>query len=300
MLVRIRFMKSISKALVTALMVSNFSINFAAAQAVFGHRGGNGGNSVAYHFTTIARNIQMVWEDICTNEKDPEAFCNYRNDYAGLLDIDNKSYVTVRGEKDPNKVKAYDGQIREAINYTDPNEIVINEQAWKDMETDPKVYSKRIGLVMHEYITFIGLDSSDHYDFSAAIFGMLVRKGYDLNKLTRIEGLPSPCSLSISGHFETETHQDFKKTLIKKGYLVKSPTEQTRYKLNLYAKCADKTASSSCALHAQVTDNYTASISFDEMAIDSAVFAKRSTIFKRLTDKILAKIPNRSCKNMAN
>lgn len=205
-------MKNISKAVLLTLALSSFSVH-----ARGGHRGGNGGNSIASHFSTIARNVEMIWDDICVNEKDPEGYCNYRGDFTGLLEKDSASYVLVKGEKDAKKVTAYDGEIREAINYKDPNEIIVSEQAWKDMETDPKVYSRRIGLVLHEYLTFIGLDGSDHYDFSSAIFGMLVRKGYDLNKLTRIEGLPSPCSITIDGNTNSDIYEKFKMGLIKKG-----------------------------------------------------------------------------------
>ena len=286
-------MKSISKiALVGALVVSQ--VSFARG----GDRVGNGGNSIASHFSTIARNVHMVWDDICTNEQDPEGYCHYIKDFEGLLNKDSGKYVLVKGEKDPEKVKAYDGEVREAINYTDPDEIIVNESAWKDMETDPKVYSRRINLVMHEYLTFIGLDGSDHYDSSTAIFGMLSRKGYDLNKLTRIEGLPSPCSLSIEGHSDLDTHEQFKKGLIKKGYLVKNTNEETRFDLSLVAKCADKTAINACALHAHVTDNYTGAVSFDEMTIDSAVLSKRSKLFKKLADRILEKFPSRKCRNL--
>lgn len=282
-------MKNISRTVVAVVLLASISVHAA------GHRGGNGGNSIASHFSTIARNVEMVWDDICENEKDPEGYCKYRGDFQGLLDRDSDGYVLVKSEKDPEKVKAYDGEIREAINYKNPNEIIVNEEAWKDMETDPKVYSRRIGLVLHEYLTFIGLDGSDHYDFSSAIFGMLARKGYDLNKLTRIEGLPSPCSISINGNTNSNIYERFKVGLIKKGYIVKTSKEETRYKVNLTSVCADRTATNSCALHAQVGDHYTDSISFNEMAIDSAVFSKRSKVFNKLTDKILKKFPVRKC-----
>lgn len=291
MLVRNKFMKSISRILVGTLLLGTIS-----AQA--SHRGGNGGNSIASHFSTIARNVQMIWDDICINEKDPEGFCNYKDDFAGLLDKDSKNYVLVKGEKDPEKVKAYDGEIREAINYTDTNEIIVNEQAWKDMETDPKAYSRRIGLVLHEYLTFIGLDGSDHYDSSSRIYGMLVRKGYDLYKLTRTEGLPSPCTISIEGKTSSDIYERFKVGLIKKGYLVKNTTEETRYKVSIASECADKNAMSSCALHAQVKDTYTDATTFNEMAIDSGLFKKRSKIYYKLTDKILNKFPKRTCRDL--
>jgi len=286
-------MKNISKAVVLTLMLSSFS-----AQARGGHRGGNGGNSTASHFSTIARNVHMVWKDICENEKDPEGYCNYVKDFDGLLNKDSGKYVLVKGEKDPNKVKAYDGEIREAINYTDPNEIIVNEQAWIDMEGDPKVDSRSIRLVMHEYLTFIGLDGSDHYDSSTAIFGMLVRKGYDLKKLASSEGLPSPCSLSINGHSSSSIHNEFKKGLIKRGYLVKNSNEETRFKLNLISACADKTATNSCAVHAQITDTYTDSVSFDEMVIDTALLTKRAKLINKIAHSILEKVASRKCSNM--
>lgn len=285
-------MKSISKLVIVGALITS--------QATFargGDRVGNGGNSIASHFSTIARNVHMIWEDICTNEQDPEGYCRYLKDFKGLLDKDTDKYVSVKGEKDPEKVKAYDGEVREAINLTDPDEIIVNESAWKDMESDPTVYSRRINLVMHEYLTFIGLDGSDHYDFSAAIYGMIVRKGYDLNKLTRVEGLPSPCSLSIKGQTNMDTHDQFKKGLIKKGYLVKSSNEDTRYKLSLVAKCADRSSMNACALHAHVTDTYTDSVSFDEMIIDSNIFSKRSRLFEKLSNKILERFPVRNCVN---
>jgi hypothetical protein len=291
-------MKTISKILAVTMLSGSLTVHAQRMErAEAGHRGGNGGNSIASHFSTIARNVQIVWDDICTNEKDPEAYCNYVKDFESLLNKDSGAYVLVKGEKDPQKVKAYDGEIREAINYVDPDEIIVNEQAWKDMIDDAKVDSRRINLVMHEYLTFIGLDSSDHYDYSNAIYGMLSRKGYDLGRLASFEGIPSPCSMTISGQTNNEMHEQFKKGLIKKGYLVKNSIEQTRYSVKVNSACTNKTATNSCAVHVMIEDNYTNAISFNEMAIKNSILGSEAKIVKTLTDSIVEQIPAKVCKD---
>jgi hypothetical protein len=287
-------MKSISKLLLgPALIASVIGFNPTQAHA---HRGGNGGNSIASHFSAIARNVHMIWSDICINEKDPEAFCNYVKDFGGLLNKESKTYVVIKGESDPNKVRAFDGEIREAINYVNPDEIIINEQAWKDMESSPNVYSRRINLVLHEYLTFIGLDRSDFYDYSAAVFGMLVRKGYDLSKLTRVEGLPTPCSLVINSKSSREIENRLQHGLMRKGYLVKRATEKTRFVMNVTTTCKDRPGSNTCALHVQVNDSYTDAVTFSELAIESGIFTKKDTVFNKLTDTILEKVGEISCR----
>lgn len=283
-------MKSISKLVVATLIFSSI-----AAHARGGHRGGNGGNSIASHFATIADNVYMVWNDICANENDSEAYCNYIEDYDSLLDIDSASYVKTIGEKDPDKVRAYDGEVREAVNYTDPDEIIVNESAWKGMEDDKNVNKRRLKLVMHEYLTFIGLDSSDYFGYSTKILGMLVRKGYDLNMLNKIEGLPSTCSISIKDSNNSTVSKHLKKNMHRKGYSFKKAKEKTRYDVSIKTKCVDKTFTKSCEVKMVIKDNYTNSIAFDETVSRSGMFANKLKMTNTLTHEMLDKIESRNC-----
>lgn len=253
-----------------------------------GHRGGNGGNSIASHFATIATNIAIVWEDICVNQNDSEAYCNYLGDFKNALNKDSSKYVTIKALEDA-ETFAYDGIQREAVN-NGVDEIVVNSILWKEMIEDSTASSRRINLVVHEYFSVMELDSSDDYLFSRKVFGMLTRKGYDLQKLSAFEVLPSACSININSSAAQNELLKFEKGLSNKNYITKIPSEKTRFNLNLVSKCNDKLMSTACAVHVQIIDNYTNLAIKDSMLIDHGLAKKKDSILDEMNTKVLKTI----------
>jgi hypothetical protein len=263
-------------------------VSFAAG----GDRVGNGGNSIAAHFATIANNIAVVWEDICLNKKDKDAFCQYVPDFKKTLNKDTQKYVQLKAtfiSKDSTHPCKIDEDVREACN-NGTNKIVITSDLWRNMGDDISTDSRRINLVLHEYFSVMELDSSDYYDYSMKVFGMLKRKGYDLKKLAQNEVLPKACSINIKGTGNSSNLSTFKKQIFENNYSLKEVTEKTRYNLNLISKCSDSNLTSSCAIHAQIKDNYSDSFIYDEMFIDSGITKTDSKILAKMNKKISSKI----------
>jgi len=281
-------MKSINNLLVAgAMMVSQVG-----AVAASGDRVGNGGNSIAAHFSTIATNVVTVWEDICLNKNDKDAFCQYVPDFKKALSKDSHKYVQLKAvqvSKDSAHPCQIDEDIREACN-NGSDKIVITSDLWRNMSDDVSTDARRINLVLHEYFSAMELDSSDYYHYSMKVFGMLKRKGYDLSKLARNEVLPTSCSINIIGTGKSSNPATIEKELFKKNYSLKSITEKTRYNLSLVSKCSDSKITSSCAVHTQIKDNYSDSFIYDEMLIESGLTKSESKILDRMNKEISAKI----------
>jgi hypothetical protein len=281
-------MKSINKLLIAGAMIVS-QVSIAAAS---GDRVGNGGNSIAAHFSTIATNVVTVWEDICLNQNDKEAFCQYVPDLKKALNKDSHKYVQLKAvqvsetESHPCQI---DEDIREACN-NGSDKIIITSDLWKNMSDNSSTDARRINLVLHEYFSAMELDSSDYYHYSMKVFGMLKRKGYDLSKLAKNEILPTSCSINIQGTGKSSNFASFEKEIFKKNYSLKSVTEKTRYNLSLASKCSDSKITSSCAIHTQIKDNYTNSYIYDEMLIEAGLAKSESKILSNMNEKISTKI----------
>ncbi len=280
-------MKSINNLIIVGAMILSQAGYVNASDRV-----GNGGNSIAAHFSTIASNVATIWSDICLNEQDKEAFCQYVPDFKSTLNKDSHKYVQIKAvniAKDKSHPCQIDENIREACN-NGTDRIVITSDHWRDMSDDSQVDSRRINLVLHEYFSVMELDSSDYYKYSMKVFGMLKRKGYDLSKIARNEVLPTACTINISASGNNANLQRFESDIFKKNFLLKNTTESTRFNLNLISKCSDTKVTKSCAIHAQLKDNYTNSNIFDEMLIESGITRSEEKIMESMNSKIAKKI----------
>lgn len=280
-------MKSINSIVIVGAIVLS-QLSFAKA----GDRVGNGGNSIAAHFSTIANNVATVWEDICLNQNDKDAFCQYVGDFKNTLNKDSHKYVQLKAvslKEDEAHPCLIDDNLREACN-NGSDKIVITSDAWKEMSDDTTADSRRIDLVLHEYFSVMELDASDYYYYSMKVSGMLKRKGYDLSKLAKNELLPKPCSINIESKGRQSNISEFEKVIFKKNYSLKSHLEKTRYNLKFVSKCSDKNMTNSCAIHTQLKDNYTNSYVYDEMLIDSAITKSNEKLLNKMNAKIASKI----------
>lgn len=214
------------------------------------HRGGNGGNSIAGHFTTIATNISYVWEDICVMSNRYYPSCDHLGHFKDLLSKSSNRYVTVKSEK---KVVARDGLEREAVNDGLSN-ITVSETKWLEMNNSPNQSSRRIKLVMHEFLTIVGIDDSDFYEGSNTVLGYISRKGYDLDILAKDQLLPRRCSINIKGDYYNFLNSAIKYYLEEKNYEISNYNEKSRYTLEVNTECFDN-AINWCDLKVQLKDN---------------------------------------------
>lgn len=215
------------------------------------HRGGNGGNSIAGHFTTIASNIAYVWEDICLKAPKYDSSCDNLDLYKELISNQSHRKVTVKSQE---QVFAYDDQEREAIN--DGNSLItVSESKWMAMNQVVSKSSRRTKLVMHEFFTILGTDFSDFYNGSNKVMGLIARNLYNLDAIASDELLPSRCSVSIKGNAEKTLKDQLTNYLTQKNYDVSSKGEKTRYTLELNTECIDTVLHNSCTLVGEITDN---------------------------------------------
>jgi len=244
-----------------------------------GHTGGNGGHSVASQFTRIAKNIASLWQDICKDDSS-DVHCNYLYDFKNSLDKYTNSYVKVRATENKNEVMAYDGFPREAIN-NGLNNIVVYVKGWNSIPKTELGKIRKIKLVLHEYFTIIGIDASDYFEYSEEIFGLLVRKGYQLDVMLDQIGLPAQRSINL------KIYKGVKKILITEklkalGFSVEDSTEHTRYNLKVTASCN----SFKCYFQYTMQDNFKNTLKKSGVYTDNYVVRKKLTL-EELTIKVL-------------
>lgn len=278
-------MKNISKLLVVTAMISAGSHASHAS-----HRVGNGGNSIASHFTTIASNIAIVWEDICNNEDEKSADCGFLYDYKSLLNKSSSLYVTVRSQ---DKVYAYDETEREAVNDGVSN-IIVGENKWLEMIRWATPYNRRTKLVMHEYFSILGTDGSDYYHGSNKIMSIISRKNYNVEKIASDQLLPERCSLNLTGYYEKDLTDLLVEQLSKKDYDVKGRGEESRYTMEVSSECNDKIIGKSCTIVAEIADNLKESSvpPVREIVTEGGSFIRSKKILRRLAYKLIWKIEN--------
>lgn len=285
-------MKKISKssifAIVALLSLQIFLLT--KSFAVVSHRGGNGGNSIAQHFSTIAHNISYAWGDLCLKDpKNETSHCNSLERFKSLLDRESSAYVEVLADK---KVYAWDDKEREAVNNGE-NQIVVGEIKWSNMRNLWKFHNRRVALVLHEYFSILKLDSSDYYKASNDLLSTFVRKGYKIELLADETLLPSPYSIQVQGKSQKSLYSVVKKDLEKKGYKVKKD-EFSRYTLNLDSHCDTVRAGKKvCSIVIELIDNYTGKVIFPrEIYHDSAgVFITNRKLLRNLLSSALSEIP---------
>ena len=278
-------MKAISKNILLLLILSITSY----AHGFFGHKTGNGGHTIASHFSTIAENISLVWSDICLNQQDEDAFCKYRQDFQDTLNKDSFKYIKIKAEEKSNKVHScqIDNTIREACN-NGRDTIIVNSSSWSKINTP----TRKINLVLHEIFSVLELDSSDHYKNSIAFSSMLKRKQYDFNQIASFELMPKPCSIKIS---EKESNNSIESLILQnlrdKNYSTKSKREFTRYELKIRTQCETPGYFDlSCGVYSELEDNYTGEIIFNNLKVFTDKKNRVEKIFSEMKEEINHKI----------
>lgn len=262
-------MKHFTKNILHALLLATFSVSsFAtlASQAniyqiehhpeVSEHRGGNGGDRVAADFVQIANNILSSWKTLCHIY--PHHTCSKLNAVEMLLDPNSPNFVIVRSHSE---VYAHDDKLRDAVNYRENSQafIVVNRQRWDDFVLTEYSALNRLILVLHEYLSLVGIEESDDYHTSREIIQAIEDIKMDLVKIASNRSIPDHCSLKINthGYLKHETLKSLKGHLSRKGYkLIQINGKETRFSMTLALACNRIAHSTSCSIYTSIKDNY--------------------------------------------
>lgn len=219
------------------------------------HRGGNGGNSIASEFTGVANNLAKAWEALCGESL--LNICSNLDSFKSLLERNHSSFVTVLSNP---AVAAYDGEVREAVNFEradGKHYIMVGEDSWKNIETSYYEKNERkINLVLHEYFSILGLESSDYYEKSRELYDFLERADYDMEKIADERKLPSPCSISVdsNGSLGERKTREIKTKLKQEGY--KHTEGIARFKLTASKNCDDSVFLPTCSVYIEISDTF--------------------------------------------
>lgn len=223
------------------------------------HRGGNGGDSIAAEFTTIADNAATVLDDLCLYSNSD--LCDYKEDFAQMMDKESDSFVKVLSAP---SVLAYDDKPRDAVNFVDANgqrHIIVGADRWEEINSD--FYGKaerKFILVVHEYFSLLGLESSDYYPRSNELYSLIQMNGYDLSKVSNKKLLPSKCAIKIQNHSSLEeAHlRDIESFMSEKKYEIKDSESQARFVMKTTLNCnkGGLFKADSCSVYTEIVDNY--------------------------------------------
>tara|TARA_Y100000780_G_scaffold232594_1_gene268563 strand:- start:233641 stop:234558 length:918 start_codon:yes stop_codon:yes gene_type:complete len=290
-------MKSFSKAI---LMVALLSVGPAAAELVEetesisgkyeiplerpvleGHRGGNGGNSIGSQFNLIAKNSAKAWRAMCGEE--PVPMCQHLEQFESLLDRESPNFVTVLASP---TVYADDGQEREAVNFfgnQGRGTIVVSQKAWSEMDSHIyKAPERKINLVLHEYFSIMGIESSDFYDFSRDLYTFFVHTGYDTEKIASNEAMPSACSINFKGSEDIAPglNGSIKSHLSQLGYESVDNSKSARFSMKIRLSCSTNALfNHSCSVYTEVVDTFKGDfIHFDEHVTGQRFIRKKNLI----------------------
>jgi len=252
-----------------------------------GHKGGNGGISVAADFTMLAHNFVTIWEDSCQENKNRSLRCRYIFDFKSLLDKESSLYTKIQIEE---KTEAYDGKEREATN-DGFSTITVNKTRWLEMQSSRNEQDqiRMIKLVVHEYFSIIGLDSSDYYQASNEVIGMILRKGILPEVITRAEGLPDLCSLNLTDD-DNSINQYELALLEDKSFLLNGINEISRYSLKVKRACYDDSLGNICTIYIEQVDNLTAKTIYSDIYAKKATFKSAHKLREEILKQSLSKI----------
>lgn len=255
------------------------------------HRGGNGGNSIAAQFAGIASNAAQIWNAIC--QESNVALCDSLSDYKALLNNQRPEFVTVLSSP---MVYADDGREREAVNLQrkdGKSVIVVGEQKWREIDSDYyDKTSRKINLVLHEYLSILGLDSSDYYGVSKDLYDLMEDRGFDTEKVASHSSLGDACSVAVveNNKIPTSTTREIKSKLNQLGYNTDAGASP-RYSLTLSQHCSGFLVTN-CAVYAEMEDSFkveSMKVAFS-LHEDSRSFSKEESVNKSLS-KIFKNFP---------
>lgn len=252
-----------------------------------GHRGGNGGISVAADFTMVASNFSAIWENLCKVSPSKNLLCRNIKDFKSLLDKDSSSYTTILAEQ---STEAYDGNSREATN-DGFNTIRVDKENWLKMQksNDAEDDIRMIKLVIHEYFSILGLDTSDYYKPSNNVIGIILRKGILPDAITRSEGLPDLCSINLSSS-DSNIEDSELDVLFDKGFSINSASEVSRYSLKIKRACFNESLGVLCTIYTELYDNLKAKTDHSNIYAKKSLFKSDSKLRKQILEHSLSEI----------
>lgn len=231
------------------------------------HRGGNGGDTIASEFTTIAKNASQVWTELC-KEVDFD-LCDYADQFADMLNKESKDFVKVLSAP---SVLAYDDKPRDAVNFVDANgvkNIVVATDRWQEISKDYyQKYDRRIIIVLHEYFSLLGLESSDYYPRSRDLLTIIKSYGYNISKISSNKSLASGCTINIEANenVDDSLYRDLVTFMTEKNYETKDVSTQARYIMKANLNCdSSGFLHHACSVYTEIVDTY----KYNEVVYDS-------------------------------
>lgn len=219
------------------------------------HRGGNGGDSIASQFNVVANNLAQAWNALCL--EGPYDLCREQGSFSSRLNNKNSNFVKVLSAP---FVMAYDGAEREAINDVTKKGhpyIIVSENKWDDIQGD-ETYgaSRKINLILHEYFSLMGLESSDYYMVSSALSSHLKARNFDLEKIANDTLLPKTCSISVQANGSLDDYQlgKIQENLTTLGYEA-GAEGWTRFNLEASSQC-EGALEQECSVKLEIVDTY--------------------------------------------
>lgn len=251
-----------------------------------GHKGGNGGISVAADFSMVASNFQLIWKSLCDKESTNGLSCRNIKDFSTLLDKNSHAYTKIHSKE---STHAYDGEEREATN-DGFNTINVDKASWLEMQksNDKEDKLRMIKLVIHEYFSILGLDASDYYKASNTVIGIILRKGILPSVITRPEGIPDLCSTNLT---EENIIEDKELSVLKnKGYKINPTSETSRFTLKIKRACFKDSFGPVCTIYTELVDNFMAKTIFSDLYAKKSVFRSDAKLRKKILEESLSKI----------
>lgn len=241
--------------------------------AILRHRGGNGGDTIGGQFSTIANNGLKVLKAHCAQAY--HELCASVGEFEKTFNKGDSGFVTVLSD---DNVEADDGNPRDAVNFvhTDGKRyIVVSRERWKAIEA--MAYGqeeKKITLVLHEYFSLLGLETSDYYVASDKFITMAQNQDYDLKKIAGSSALPEPNSLAMveaeSSELSKAKKLEVQSKLIQLGYDIKSDSSEARYDYKLNVTCGGFVLKT-CSGYLELVDSYK---EFDRVPYDRHIIEK--------------------------
>jgi hypothetical protein len=239
-----------------------------------GSRGYNGGMNIPMAVHAMMSNFATIWQDRCIGINSP-GHCSYLAEFRRLLSNRDSRFVTVRSES---KVFAYDGRERNAVNDGVQN-IIISENWWNSFSM--RNHTNNLSLLrvlLHEYATILGLESSDYYQFSNFLISDLINSGYKLEISVSENFIPPRCSVYFHPHTQShDSNLNFNlSSIVDDKFVISDFKEGARFFYNYKFICT-KNDRDACALEYKIFDHF-----LDKLIVENVkVIRVRGLIFNR-------------------
>jgi len=245
------------------------------------HRGGNGGDTIASEFTTIANNAAIIWEELC--KETYFGLCEYLDQYKDMLDKEKRDFVKVLSSP---SVLAYDDKPRDAVNFVDAqggSNIIVSADRWEAIANDYyNKYDKRITIVLHEYFSLLGIESSDYYPRSRELVTLIKNYGYDISKVGTNKSLPESCTMHIEQDesIEDSLFRDMTTFISEKNYTTLAQPTQARFIMKSNLNCdTSGIFNHACSVYTEIVDTLKGrEVVYDRLETEKAWIRKSKVI----------------------